>query len=169
MGKKTEAYRGIVQAAGGLGLGLYFTAGLVYFQTFSIPDAPGWSFFLPILGIFAFLGIAFFVLSEKSAANAANRDFSIWKIAFPVLLIAIAGGLTWLYAGFSRGHTPDLAATIFSHASLLGLLPVAAYLLILQSRMSQLPEDFFDLPNQATDAPQFGILDGTRLFKGDLE
>lgn len=157
MARKTEAYRRLLQAAGGLGLGLYFTAGLVYFQTFSIPEAPGWIFFLPIWGIFALLGTAFFVLSQRPSASATKRDFSLLKIAFPVLLIALAGSLTWLYAGFTRGHTLDLAGIVFGHAGLLGLLPLAAYLLILQSRMSQLPEDFFELPNSTTDAPHFKV------------
>jgi LytTr DNA-binding domain len=120
---------------GGVGFGLYFTLGVIYFEPFSFPQKAGWWPFIPISLALMLVstGLAFLLFHRKSA----SRSTQMYTMgAFSLGALALAGLLVWLIAGGMdiQGHTWHLLGQVYTVLLLVGLLPVLAVLILVADR-----------------------------------
>lgn len=126
-----DAYHKSLRIAGGAAFGLYYVAGIVYFETFFPDFGSRWSFFLLQFAFFAGFGIWLLRFHFPKSPSLGLLP----KIALPIGLLLVATAFSWLFAGFfpPHHHSPGLATRLFTHVALISLIPLILSLMLLQN------------------------------------
>ncbi len=130
MADRPSTYSRWWRIGGGLVFALYFTFGLLYFETF--PFEKAW-LHVPAGLILAVqcVTLAHLLYGPKKAGKVTRpRDYLLW----PTLTFGITGLVLFAYAGLAgtQGFNWNLLSQVYFHLLLVGLLPVVATLVILQ-------------------------------------
>lgn len=144
---------------GGIGFGLYFTLGFMYFETFHWGSA-NLLHYLPVFLIFGVqCSLLALLLFGKARAPEPGNRFSPRLVIWPLVTFAGAGLLAWIYAGLAGPHGFSLPymGQLFRDLLLTGLLPVAAVLVLLQGKKPAEPSVPVEEP-EVSPAPEMLIL-----------
>lgn len=128
---------------GGIGFGLYLTAGFALFKTFRKWHAFTEIHYLAVASIFVGISVLLaWVLFGAPLGNHLKNQLIRWFL-LPTLAFTLGGFLIYLYFGLldPRNFRSDiLLPSIVKNIVLLGLLPVQAVLILMPQGASQKPD-----------------------------
>jgi hypothetical protein len=128
---------------GGIGFGLYLTAGFALFKTFRKWNAFTEIHYLAVASIFVGISVLLaWVLFGAPLSNRLKNQLIRWFL-LPTLAFTLGGLLIYLYFGLldPRNYRSDiLLPSIVRNIVLLGLLPVQAVLILMPQGAIQKPD-----------------------------